>query len=93
MVSCLVTGVCHVEYVAGLQTPSENLLLFNLGVFAVPTERHPTQSLHLPLPKLEIAGTFLAGMAKKSLHAVGTDLAASPARDHHSRENKQYVNK
>lgn len=85
VVSWLVTSVCHLTCVAGLQTSLENLL-FNLGGFAVQTERYPAESFQLPLPQLEIAGTFLAGMAK-SLHAVGPDVAASSARHHHSRKN------
>lgn len=93
VVSWLVTSVCHLVYIAGLQTPSENLLLFDLGGFAVQTERC-LRSLQLPLPKLEIAGNFLAGTSE-SLHAVGTDFSELLVLQRPSLKKKreQYVNK
>lgn len=93
VVSWLLTSVCHLAYIACLQSPSENVLLFHLGGFAVQTERC-LHSLQLPLPKLEIAGTLLVGMAK-GLHAVCTDFSQLQdlQRPSLKKKQEQYVNK
>lgn len=61
MVSWLVISVCPLAYIAGLQTLWK--IIFYLIYLGLLSKLH---SLQLSLPKLEIAGTFLAGIAKSA---------------------------
>lgn len=73
VVAWLATNACSLAHPACLQSPLENVLLFDLGGFGIQTERC-LHSLQPPQPKLEITGTFLAGTAKR-LRAAETDCS------------------
>lgn len=94
MVAWLATNVCSLAHPACLQSPLETVLLFDLGGFGIQTERC-LHSLQPTLSKLEIAGTFLAGVAER-LHAAESDcsqLLDLQKASLQKKKRRQYVNK